>query len=91
MRGCVRVTEVGVDAVVEGCHKLEFFDVSQCRNLSGWVETNGVERTRKRFRRDVKFLVSAADSDQAMRDARMELEEGNLQLNRVKKRIGVAF
>lgn len=44
VRGCVRVTGVGVEAIVEGCHKLEHFDVSQCRNLQSWVDAGGVER-----------------------------------------------
>jgi F-box/leucine-rich repeat protein 7 len=44
VRGCVRVTGVGVEAVVEGCNKLEHFDVSQCRNLQPWVDAGGVER-----------------------------------------------
>ncbi|KAI5813690.1 hypothetical protein BZA77DRAFT_116054 [Pyronema omphalodes] len=46
VRGCVRVTGNGVEAVVEGCSKLEVFDVSQCRNLRGWIESGGVERYR---------------------------------------------
>lgn len=33
VRGCVRVTRIGVEAVVSGCRELEVFDVSQCRNL----------------------------------------------------------
>ena len=46
MRGCVRVTGLGVEAVVEGCHNLEVFDVSQCKNLSRWIDEGGVERCR---------------------------------------------
>ncbi|MCJ1439413.1 hypothetical protein MMC27_008807 [Xylographa pallens] len=46
VRGCVRVTGVGVEAVVEGCQKLEAFDVSQCKNLSMWLETGGMQRVR---------------------------------------------
>ncbi|TVY62932.1 F-box/LRR-repeat protein, partial [Lachnellula suecica] len=38
VRGCVRVTGVGVEAVVEGCTVLETFDVSQCKNLGRWLE-----------------------------------------------------
>ncbi|KAJ5514449.1 Leucine-rich repeat cysteine-containing subtype [Penicillium fimorum] len=41
VRGCVRVTGVGVEAVAEGCHKLEVFDVSQCKNLGPWLEDGG--------------------------------------------------
>ncbi|KAF2494238.1 cyclic nucleotide-binding domain-containing protein [Lophium mytilinum] len=46
VRGCVRVTGTGVEAVVEGCRELELFDVSQCKNLSRWLEGGGVERVR---------------------------------------------
>jgi F-box/leucine-rich repeat protein 7 len=38
VRGCVRVTGVGVEAVAEGCDHLAFFDVSQCKNLTPWLE-----------------------------------------------------
>ncbi len=48
VRGCVRVTGVGVEAVVEGCGRLEEVDVSQCKNLRGWREGGGVERVRGR-------------------------------------------
>ncbi|KAK0251947.1 hypothetical protein B0A54_12832 [Friedmanniomyces endolithicus] len=48
VRGCVRVTGVGVEAVVEGCGRLEEVDVSQCKNLKGWREGGGVERVRGR-------------------------------------------
>ncbi|KAI9728313.1 MAG: hypothetical protein M1834_007717 [Cirrosporium novae-zelandiae] len=41
VRGCVRVTGIGVDAVVEGCQKLEDFDVSQCKNLARWLNLGG--------------------------------------------------
>ncbi|KAF8463144.1 hypothetical protein BDZ91DRAFT_777014 [Kalaharituber pfeilii] len=44
VRGCVRVTGVGVEAVVEGCCQLRELDVSQCKNLAGWLECGGVER-----------------------------------------------
>ena len=40
MRGCVRVTGRGVEDVLEGCWRLKLFDVSQCRNLLGWLEEN---------------------------------------------------
>ena len=50
VRGCVRVTGVGVEAVVDGCSYLEVFDVSQCKNLTGWLEGGGVERVRYRNR-----------------------------------------
>jgi F-box/leucine-rich repeat protein 7 len=38
VRGCVRVTGTGVEAVVEGCRDLELFDVSQCKNLGRWLD-----------------------------------------------------
>ncbi|KAJ5960080.1 uncharacterized protein N7479_007230 [Penicillium vulpinum] len=41
VRGCVRVTGVGVEAVAEGCHQLQIFDVSQCKNLGPWLEDGG--------------------------------------------------
>lgn len=44
VRGCVRVTGMGVEAVVDGCTKLEHFDVSQCRNLQPWLDDGGVQR-----------------------------------------------
>ncbi|TKA75426.1 hypothetical protein B0A49_05039 [Cryomyces minteri] len=44
VRGCVRVTGTGVEAVVDGCRELEFFDVSQCKNLKGWLDGGGIER-----------------------------------------------
>ncbi|KAI9672336.1 MAG: hypothetical protein M1817_003358 [Caeruleum heppii] len=46
VRGCVRVTGIGVEAVVEGCVELRRFDVSQCKNLQRWIEAGGVERWR---------------------------------------------
>ncbi|KAI1006152.1 hypothetical protein K3495_g2072 [Podosphaera aphanis] len=50
VRGCVRVTGLGVEAVVEGCNKLELFDVSQCKNLLPWLDSGGEERSRRRWR-----------------------------------------
>ncbi|KAF2677373.1 RNI-like protein [Lentithecium fluviatile CBS 122367] len=58
VRGCVRVTGTGVEAVVEGCRDLELFDVSQCKNLSRWLEAGGVESVRGRGRK-VRFEVVA--------------------------------
>jgi F-box/leucine-rich repeat protein 7 len=45
VRGCVRVTGLGVEGVVEGCRELEVFDVSQCKNLRPWLDRKGVGRT----------------------------------------------
>jgi len=44
VRGCVRVTGVGVENVLEGCGRLEWLDVSQCKNLAGWLIGGGVAR-----------------------------------------------
>ncbi|KAL8763902.1 MAG: hypothetical protein Q9184_000345 [Pyrenodesmia sp. 2 TL-2023] len=55
VRGCVRVTGVGVEAIVDGCHKLTAFDVSQCKNLSSWLEGGGTQR----FSPRVKFETVA--------------------------------
>jgi F-box/leucine-rich repeat protein 7 len=59
VRGCVRVTGVGVEAVVEGCTILENFDVSQCKNLQRWLDSGGEERSRRVYgRRRLKFEIS---------------------------------
>ncbi|OCK79775.1 cyclic nucleotide-binding domain-containing protein [Lepidopterella palustris CBS 459.81] len=58
VRGCVRVTRTGVEAVVEGCRELEVFDVSQCKNLGQWLDSGGVEGVKSRGRR-VRFEVVA--------------------------------
>ncbi|SPO02567.1 related to F-box protein PpaB [Cephalotrichum gorgonifer] len=44
VRGCVRVTGVGMENVLEGCGELRWVDGSQCRNLEGWVRGGGVGR-----------------------------------------------
>ncbi|KAJ5103320.1 hypothetical protein N7532_003849 [Penicillium argentinense] len=48
VRGCVRVTGVGVEAVAEGCHQLQSFDVSQCKNLTPWLDDKGPMRYQPR-------------------------------------------
>jgi F-box/leucine-rich repeat protein 7 len=55
------VTGVGVEAVVEGCHRLEVFDVSQCKNLTRWLETGGREKARRLWKRNVRFEVVASE------------------------------
>ncbi|KAL9008234.1 MAG: hypothetical protein Q9173_006622 [Seirophora scorigena] len=50
VRGCVRVTGVGVEAIVDGCHKLADFDVSQCKNLGQWLDGGGTRRFEPRVR-----------------------------------------
>ncbi|KAI1138087.1 RNI-like protein [Hypoxylon sp. FL0543] len=44
VRGCVRVTANGIESVLEGCANLAWADVSQCRNLEGWIKGGGVAR-----------------------------------------------
>lgn len=44
VRGCVRVTGVGIENVLEGCGRLEWVDVSQCKNLGAWLAGGGVVR-----------------------------------------------
>ncbi|CAK7205822.1 hypothetical protein SEUCBS139899_008601 [Sporothrix eucalyptigena] len=44
VRGCVRVTGVGVDHVLDGCGRLAWLDASQCKNLTGWVAAGGIGR-----------------------------------------------
>lgn len=50
VRGCVRVTGVGVEAVAEGCHQLQVFDVSQCKNLISWLDEGGAKRYKPRIK-----------------------------------------
>lgn len=42
VRGCVRVTGRGVENVLNGCGRLNWMDVSQCRNLESWIRAGGV-------------------------------------------------
>ncbi|KAL5361934.1 hypothetical protein BJX96DRAFT_95437 [Aspergillus floccosus] len=49
VRGCVRVTGAGVEAVAEGCNQLESFDVSQCKNLLPWLEDGGPLKYRNKI------------------------------------------
>ncbi|KAI1177302.1 RNI-like protein [Nemania sp. FL0916] len=44
VRGCVRVTSAGVESVLEGCGRLAWTDISQCRNLENWINGGGVAR-----------------------------------------------
>ncbi|KAF2860945.1 RNI-like protein [Piedraia hortae CBS 480.64] len=59
VRGCVRVTRLGVEAVVEGCEDLKHFDVSQCKNLRPWIESHGVESIKSGLGRNVSFEIVA--------------------------------
>lgn len=47
VRGCVRVTGTGVEAVLEGCRSLEVFDVSQCKNLAPWITAGGIQMAKQ--------------------------------------------
>ncbi|RDA93254.1 hypothetical protein CP533_6514 [Ophiocordyceps camponoti-saundersi (nom. inval.)] len=42
VRGCVRVTGRGLESVLEGCARLRWVDVSQCRNLEDWLRSGNV-------------------------------------------------
>ncbi|PGH01076.1 hypothetical protein AJ80_09059 [Polytolypa hystricis UAMH7299] len=55
VRGCVRVTGTGVESVVEGCNQLRVFDVSQCKNLTPWLEYGWHTRYADR----IKFITVA--------------------------------
>jgi len=56
VRGCVRVTGIGVEAIVEGCTVLETFDVSQCKNLQKWLDAGGEDKSRRSYgRRNLVF------------------------------------
>ena len=48
----MRVTGVGVEVVVEGCSRLEAFDVSQCKNLVPWLRTGGGRKYGDKLRTD---------------------------------------
>ena len=50
VRGCVRVTGAGVEAVVEGCHKVMDMDISQCKNTTMWLGSGGLSRVRPNVR-----------------------------------------
>ncbi|KAH8596696.1 hypothetical protein B0O99DRAFT_685691 [Bisporella sp. PMI_857] len=66
VRGCVRVTGVGVEAVVEGCRKLEMFDVSQCKNLQRWLDGGGEEKSRRVYgRRKLRFETRKGSGPEA--------------------------
>lgn len=49
VRGCVRVTGVGVEAVADGCTQLQTFNVSQCKNLLPWLESGGTAKYNNRI------------------------------------------
>ena len=39
VRGCVRVTGIGIEAILTGCPHLQYLDVSQCRHLQPWLDS----------------------------------------------------
>jgi F-box/leucine-rich repeat protein 7 len=49
VRGCVRVTGIGVEAVADGCQNLNYLNVSQCKNLTPWLEHGGQTRYQKKI------------------------------------------
>jgi len=55
------VTGVGVEAIVDGCHKLSAFDVSQCKNLNKWLDAGGMQKFAKR----VRFQTVAGPANKA--------------------------
>ena len=63
VRGCVRVTGIGVESVVEGCRNLTEFDVSQCKNLTPWLDSGGTFK----YANKVKLDTVARNIDQARR------------------------
>jgi F-box/leucine-rich repeat protein 7 len=68
VRGCVRVTGTGVEAVVEGCTVLEVFDMSQCKNLARWLEGGGEERARRRWgKKYLKFITEKKSGEGSLR------------------------
>ena len=50
-----------MESVVEGCHKLRVFDVSQCKNLQPWLDHGGVQKW-KTLGRDIHFEVVSSGS-----------------------------
>jgi F-box/leucine-rich repeat protein 7 len=65
VRGCVRVTGNGVENVLEGCSRLEWVDVSQCKNLGGWLAGGGVGRwgfdeRRERVMGEGEWMIKSA-------------------------------
>lgn len=44
VRGCVRVTGKGLENILRGCTRLEWTDVSQCRNLEHWLRAGSIAK-----------------------------------------------
>ncbi|OAA47896.1 cyclic nucleotide-binding domain-containing protein [Metarhizium rileyi] len=44
VRGCVRVTGKGLENILRGCTRLQWTDVSQCRNLEHWLRAGSIAK-----------------------------------------------
>jgi F-box/leucine-rich repeat protein 7 len=44
VRGCVRVTGKGLENILRGCSRLQWTDVSQCRNLEQWLRAGSIAK-----------------------------------------------
>ncbi|GAO13741.1 hypothetical protein UVI_02018380 [Ustilaginoidea virens] len=44
VRGCVRVTGKGLENILRGCTRLQWTDVSQCRNLEQWLRAGSIAK-----------------------------------------------
>ncbi|KAH9894709.1 cyclic nucleotide-binding domain-containing protein [Xylariomycetidae sp. FL2044] len=62
VRGCVRVTAVGVESLLDGCGRLVRLDISQCRNLQGWINGGDLMRWGYDERADARSPDIAARS-----------------------------
>ena len=87
VRGCVRVTGNGVENVLEGCARLEWVDVSQCKNLGGWLVGGGVGRwgfdDRRERVREEGGSVGWMGGDTAARNALVKAQGGKMGLGGV--------
>lgn len=46
---------------MEGCTRLQSFDVSQCKNLQKWLDGGGEERSRRVYgRKELRFETKKA-------------------------------
>ena len=60
VRGCIRVTGSGIEAILQGCgfdqrlsNGIRCLDISQCKNALSWIENGGIEHRG----RDVQFVL----------------------------------
>lgn len=74
VRGCVRVTGRGLESVLAGCSRLDWVDVSQCRNLERWLYTGSLlawgydDRASKQLPGTVAALTSPQAPTAAIND-----------------------